>query len=126
MKQKAFSAGSVLLIAGLALAGYVHAQKTGTEMIAVLNPAIANTRAERFPLAPRLTTLKGKTLYIVDVNWGDGAGSVYEEMRDWFAQNVPEVRIVIKRKKGPYEDDDPELWKEIARNGQAAIVGISG
>jgi hypothetical protein len=126
MRPSHFSLSSILVIAGLALAGYVHAQKPGTEMIAVMNPAIANTRATRFPLAPRLDTLRGKTLYMVDVNWGDGASSVYDEMRDWFAQNLPDVRIVIKRKKGPYEEDDPELWKEIARNAQAAIVGISG
>jgi len=34
--------------------------------------------------------------------------------------------VIIKRKKGPYSQDDPELWKEIAKNGNAAMVGISG
>ncbi len=126
MKYKLLLASSILVIAGLILARYAPARKSGTGVITVLNPAIANTPAKRFSLAPRLDTLKGKTLYMVDVNWGDGAGSVYDEMRDWFAQNVPELRIVIQRKKGPYEEDDPELWKEIARNAQAAIVGISG
>ena len=108
------------------LAGYAPAQSAGTGKITVMNPAIANTLARRFPLSPRLDTLKGKTLYMVDINWGDGATSVYDEMRDWFAKNMPGVRTVIKRKKGPYEEDDPELWKEIAQNGQAAIIGISG
>ena len=126
MEKKLLLTSSLLVIAGLILAGYAPAQSAGTGRITVMNPAIANTRARRSPLSPRLDTLKGKTLYLVDINWGDGATSVFDEMRDWFAKNMPGVRTVIKRKKGPYEEDDPELWKEIAQNGQAAIIGISG
>jgi hypothetical protein len=36
------------------------------------------------------------------------------------------VKIVIKRKAGSYTTDDPALWKEIAKNANAAIIGISG
>ena len=114
------------MIAGLILAAYAPAQGARPEKITVLNPAIASTMAKRAPLSPRLDTLEGKTLYMVNINWGDGAANVYEEMQDWFARNMPSVKTVIKRKKGEYGQDDPELWKEIAQNGQAAIVGISG
>jgi hypothetical protein len=126
MKKYLLLVSLIPVVAGLILAEYTPAQSAGTGKIAVMNPAIANTMARRSPLSPRLDTLKGKTLYLVDINWGDGATSVYEEMRDWFAKNNPEVRIVIKRKKGPYGEDDLELWKEIAQKGQAAIIGISG
>ena len=126
MEKKLLLISSVLVIVGHILAGYAPAQSAGTGKITVMNPAIANTLARRFPLSPRLDTLKGKTLYMVDINWGDGATSVYDEMRDWFAKNMPGVRTVIKRKKGPYEEDDPELWEEIAKSGQAAIIGVSG
>lgn len=113
------------MIAGLFLAAYAPAQGAGTEKITVLNPAIANTVAKRMPLSPRLDSLDGKTLYIVNINWGDGAAIIYEEIQAWFAKNMPSIKTVIKRKKGDYSQDDPELWKEIAENGQAAIVGIS-
>jgi len=108
--------------------GYVPAQSEGTGKITVLNPAIANKMAMRAPLCPRLDTLEGKTLYLVDINWGgpDAAYSVYEEMQAWFAKEIPSLKVVIKRKKGPYMQDDPELWKEIAKNGDAAMIGISG
>ena len=128
MKRKPLLASFLLVIAGLILSAYVPAQDSGAGKITVMNPAIASTMVKRIPLSPRLDTLEGKTLYMVDINWGgpDAAYSVYEEMQDWFAKNMPSVKVVIKRKKGGYSQDDPELWKEIAKNGQAAIVGISG
>ena len=96
--------------------------------ITVMNPAIANKMVDRIPLAPRLDTLDGKTIYLVDINWGgpDAAYSVFEEMKDWFAQNKPAVNIIIKRKSGMYTADDPPLWKEIASKAQGALIGISG
>ena len=79
-------------------------------------------------MSPRLNTLEGKTLYMVDINWGgpDAAYSVFEEIASWFAENMPSVKTIIKRKRGSYGQDDPELWKEIAKNGHAALIGISG
>ncbi len=128
VKRKPLLASFFLVIAGLILSAYGPAQGAGNGKITVLNPAIASTMVKRIPLSPRLDTLEGKTLYMVDINWGgpDAAYSVYEEMQDWFAKNMPSVKIVIIRKKGGYSQDDPELWKEIAQNGHAAIIGISG
>jgi hypothetical protein len=128
VKAKSFWASSLLALGALFCVGYMPAQSGGPGKITVLNPAIASKMAKRAPLCPRLNTLEGKTLYLVDINWGgpDAAYSVYEEMQDWFAKEIPSLKIVIKRKKGPYSQDDPELWKEIAKNGNAAMVGISG
>ncbi len=52
-------------------------------LIAVMNPAISNKMAERVPLAPRLDTLEGKTIYLVDMQWGgpEAGYSVFEEMQ---------------------------------------------
>ena len=99
------------------------------QMITVMNPAIENKMVDRIPMtAPRLDKLDGKTIYLVDINWGgpEAAYSVFEEIKDWFAKNNPSVNIIIKRKSGMYTVDDPALWKEIAANGNAALVGISG
>ena len=128
MKKKCMLTGSMLVVAALVFSGFLPGQGGRTDTITVLNPAIASTMAKRLPLSPRLDTLEGKTLYLVDIGWGgpDAGYSVYEEMQAWFAQNMPSVKIVIKRKRGSYAQDDPELWKEIAKNGNAAMVGISG
>ncbi len=96
--------------------------------LTVLNPAVTSKMVDREPLSPRLDTLEGKTIYMVDINWGgpDAAHNVFEEITKWFAQNMPSVKTIIKRKAGMYSQDDPPLWKEIAENGDAAIIGISG
>jgi hypothetical protein len=97
-------------------------------LISVLNPAIESKMVDRVPLPPRLDTLEGKTIYMVDINWGgpDAAYSVFEEIQSWFAKNIPSAKIILKRKYGSYSQDDPKLWKEIAANGNAALIGISG
>jgi hypothetical protein len=93
-----------------------------------MNPAITSRMVNRTPLSPRLETLDGKTLYLVDISWGgpEAAYSVYEEMKSWFAQNMPKVNIVIKRKTGMYTMPDQALWNEIRQKGNAALIGISG
>ena len=121
----------VLVVAALAFAGLAPLeaqQRKAAAKITVLNPAIESKMVDRQPLSPRLDTLEGKTLYLVDISWGgpEAAYSVFEEMRDWFSQKVPSLKIVIKRKYGSYSNDDPKLWKEIAASGNAALIGISG
>lgn len=128
MTKKCLFTGFLLLVAAVVFSGLSPAQSGLANKITVLNPAVASTMAKRLPLSPRLNTLEGKTLYLVDINWGgpDAAYSVYEEIQDWFSKNVPSVKTVIRRKKGSYAQDDPDLWKEIAKNGNAAMIGISG
>ncbi len=97
--------------------------------VTVLNPAIATRLADRVPLAPRLDSLDGKTIYLVDFDWG-GMGqndSIQQEMQAWFAQHMPSVKTIIKIKKGNFVTDDPGLWKEIAANhGDGVIIGVAG
>jgi len=121
-KKYAFTS-LLLLIAVLALTGC-----GGESKITVLNPAIESEMVDREPLGPRLDTLEGKTIYMVDINWGgpDAAWPVFEEMTAWFAENEPTVKTVLRKKAGSYGSDDPPLWEEISENGDAAIVGISG
>ena len=129
MKEKTSISIAALLITILFVAAFSHSQQNPNELITVLNPAVANKLAERLPLAPRLDTLDGKTIYMVDINWGgpEAAQSIFEEMQAWFARNMPAVRTIIKMKRGGYDADDAALWKEIKENGgNAAILGVSG
>ena len=97
--------------------------------VAVLNPAITPGLAKRIPLAPRLSTLEGKTLYMVDTDWGGMGqnGGVLEEMKAWFAEHMPSVKTVMRIKRGNFMADDPALWKEIADNkGDCVLLGVAG
>ena len=128
MRVKMYCRSALLVLSTLFFAVSIVAQSGGPGRITVLNPAVSSKMAKRMPLSPRLNTLEGKTLFLVDINWGgpEAAYSVYEEMQTWFAKEIPSLKVILKRKKGPYSQDDPELWKEIAKNGNAAMVGISG
>jgi hypothetical protein len=97
-------------------------------LITVLNPSISSKMVERFSLAPRIDTLEGKLIYLVDLQWGgpEAAYSVFEEMQDWFTRNIPSVRIEIRRSTGLF-GDDPALREEIiSRKVDGVVVGIGG
>lgn len=74
-------------------------------------------------MAPRLDTLDGKTIYLVDTGFM-GGGYLLQQMQVWFDKNMPSVKTVFKRKAGPYAEDDPALWQEIKAKGNAAIMAI--
>ena len=119
------SIGSTPSATGQAKAG----KSCEEQLIAVMNPAISTKMAERVPLSSRLNTLEGKTLYLIDMQWGgpEAAYSVYEEMKGWFARNMPSVKLVIKRmSSGPF-GDDAGLRKEIVdKKIDGVITGIAG
>ena len=134
MKRKLLLSNCLLAVAVLILSGIAPAQTSRDaaaskdKLITVLNPAVIDKLAERVPLAPRLDTLEGKTIYIVDTNYeGFGRLPVLEEMQAWFAKNMPGVKTIPKLKSGNYAADDPALWKEIAANrGNGVIIGVAG
>jgi hypothetical protein len=133
MKGKLLLAGCLLAVAGLILSGLAPAQApretaARDSLIRVLNPAVTEKLAERVPLAPRLDTLEGKTIYLVDMNYeGFGRTAVLEEMQAWFGKNMPGTKTVYKLKSGSYIADDPALWKEIAsKKGNGVILGVAG
>ena len=99
-----------------------------TLTVVSLNPACSSSMVERAPLTPRtFSSLDGKTIFLVDIGWGGPKAGydVLEVMRGWFASNIPTAKTVLVAKKGPFAQDDPELWKRVKAEGDACIIGIS-
>jgi hypothetical protein len=91
--------------------------------ITVLSPMGKPPPIQFHAMAPRLDTLKGKTIYIVDDGYV-GGDVLLKEMVSWFERNMPEVTAVYRRKAGAFTAEDPELWAEIEAKGDAMIMGM--
>jgi hypothetical protein len=92
-------------------------------LLRVLNPVGFPPAVTRKHPAPRLDTLDGKTVYLVDCRFDD-SDIFLGQMQAWFAERLPAVRAVVKRLSSVYLHDDPLTWEEIEARGHAAILGV--
>jgi len=95
----------------------------GDEKITVLNPVGYPPKVAGKPLAPRLDGLDGKTVYLVDCRFDD-SDILLQQVQDWFAEHMPNVKTIYKPINNVYTQDDPATWQEIKENGDAAIIGV--
>ena len=93
------------------------------EKITVLNPVGFPPKISRKTPAPRLESLDGKTIYLVDCRFDDSV-EVLRQVADWFAAHMPSVKTKIISLSATYQKDDPKTWEEIKANGDAAIIGV--
>ena len=75
------------------------------------------------PLAPRLESLEGRRVYLVDCLF-DNSDAFVAQLQGWFAEHMPAVKTVYKPIRNVYTKDDPLTWQEIKENGDAAIIGV--
>ena len=91
--------------------------------ITVLNPLGQPPAIVRVPMAPRITNLDGKTIYIVDIGFTD-THQLFTEMQKLLAAKYPQTTWIVRTKIGTYFDDDPKLWAEIKEKGNGMIMGV--
>jgi hypothetical protein len=96
---------------------------TGPAKIETLNPRGIPPAITLVPLAPRLPSLEGKTIYLVSDGF-PGADTFLNQIAIWFKKNMPSVTTVFRLKVGGFADDDPKLWAEIKDKGNAVIMAI--
>jgi len=73
-------------------------------------------------LAPRLQSLEGKVVYLVDCLF-DNSDLFMEQLHDWFRRHLPGVVIRNIKPKDSWEDD-PEMRGAVVADGDAAILGV--
>jgi hypothetical protein len=94
------------------------------QKVTVLNPLGTPPPIKLKMMAPRLETLDGKTIYIVDDGFVGGI-NLLNLIAAWFKANYPKTNIVVKRKGGGgFDTEDPQLWAEIKEKGNAVIIGM--
>ena len=93
------------------------------EKLTVLNPLGYPPKITRKELAPRLSTLDGKTIYLVDCRFDD-SDVFLQQMQAWFAEHLPAAKTVFKPISSVYLQDDPTTWEEIKARCHAAILGV--
>jgi hypothetical protein len=91
--------------------------------ITVLNPMGYPPAITRKTAAPRLESLDGKTIYLVDCRFDDSI-ELLKQVQAWFAEHMSGVSTKIVSLSAYYGHDDPTTWEEIKKNGDAAIVGV--
>ena len=108
------------LVMILAVTGISQAKES---KLTVLNPLGQPPAIKRVPMAPRVTDLDGKTIYIVDIGFS-GTHQLLTELQDILRNKYPKTKWELRTKIGTYFNDDPKLWAEIKEKGHAMIMGV--
>ncbi len=148
-----FVAGAIILASGVGCSRLVGTAGSGTKnvtaldprgqpsgifgrrgapdshMMAIFNPethpTISHDELVSLRMAPRLDSLDGRTIYLIDVGFAGGR-EFLEEMQAWFAKNMPSVKTVLRTKSGTPFSDSPELWAEIKKKADGVVFGVGG
>ena len=116
---KGFAASIIFLLASF-FAGFAWSQDA---KITVLNPRGILPPINRIPMAPRVASLDGKTIYVVDTRY-PRTREFMEELAKILKERYPKTSWILRDKFGGYVDDDPKLWAEVKERGHGIIMGV--
>ena len=116
---------SPALLAGSRVEAEQKKKGSGSEQkFTAVSPKGTPPAIQLYSMAPRASSLDGKTIYVVDATSFDGGETLLKKMQAWFAENMPTVKTVFRKKAGEYAADDPKLWAEIKANAYATVMAI--
>lgn len=117
LRTAVFAALCIGLVCGIAASqGYAQAAK-----ITVYNPMGQPPPIQMKEPAPRLSTVEGKTIYLVNTGFPN-SGPFMQTIKDWFAENQPKVNIVMA--SGQMEGISAQVRSEIAEKADAVLFGV--
>lgn len=99
----------------------VAAQQPAEPIYKALNPAGYLPQVDLVPLAPRLSSVEGKTIYLITLASPRDAAvdSLASKVAD--ALTKANAKVVRKKKETTYSSDDKPLWDEVQGNANAFI-----
>ncbi len=92
-------------------------------VITVYNPLGTPPPINLKEMAPRMDTIKGKTIYIVNDGY-PGSGILLGELTAVMKEKYPETTFIFKDKPGGMGSEDPSLWKEMEEKADAMIIAL--
>jgi hypothetical protein len=101
-----------------------HGDAGSEPKLTAVSPKGTPPAIQLYSMAPRASSLDGKTIYVVDATSFDGGETLLKNMQAWFEQNMPSIKTVFRKKAGEYAADDPKLWAEIKANAYATVMAI--
>ena len=113
----------LLSVVYLITAAAVNTTLAADQKLTVLNPLGQPPAIARVPMAPRLDSLHGKTIYIVDIGFTD-THQLLTELQGLLSKRYPDTKFIVRNKIGTYFQNDPKLWAEIKEKGDAMIIGV--
>ena len=91
--------------------------------ITVLSPLGTPAPIELKAQAPRLNTLDGKTIFLVNTGY-IGTDRLMNEMTDWVKTNYPKTKVEYRVSKGGMTNVDKTLWSEMGEKADAVVLGL--
>ncbi len=103
---------------------YAQANKAAASAaprITVLNPMGTPPPIQIKPMAPRMATLDGKTIYMINTGFVN-TDRLMTELTAWFKENHPTTKLVDKR--AGMDNIPQNLLTEIAQSADGVIVAL--
>ncbi len=97
--------------------------KAADPTLTVLNPLGTPPPLELKAMAPRLDTLDGKTIYIVDDGY-PGSDNLLLELEKGFKQAYPKTNFHYVKKSTFMSQPDPALWAEMKQKADAMVIAL--
>lgn len=101
----------------------VNVQAASEEKITVLNPMGTPPPVQLRAMAPRLDSIDGKTIYIVNDGY-PGSNILCAELEKGFKETYPNTTFIYKDKRGGMGGEDAALWKEMEEKADAMIIPL--
>ena len=97
---------------------------SGSDKITVLNPTGFPPKVVTKPLAPRLSALDGKTVYLVDCRFDDSI-ELLKQVQAWFAEHMPSVKTAIISLSATYQHDECSLDSGLIRRVPVVAIEVA-
>ena len=91
--------------------------------LTVLDPTGYPPKVVGKQFAPRLDTLDGKKIYLVDCRFDD-SDIFLAQLQAWCTEHLPNTRTEVIGLTSVYTRDDPATWERIKADGDGAVVGV--